>query len=192
MTLSTPADGAESSAASTTPSALTPNGSFTTATDPEGDASTRAWLELAQVARTNATHDPAPGDTVVVVDKTYARVLACHPGGHLLLDDMAEYDDTQAIPERWKWLCTETDNFIGFRNLAEDSFLGHDLWWNFAAQVAVQKGWEHFVLARQQHGYCIQSPFWMSLSPLSARADGAGIEARESEGTLWGFVRVRE
>ncbi len=192
MTQFTHADGAESSAESFTTAGLTPNGSFTPATELEGDVSTRVWLELARVVRTNHTHDPTPGDTVIIVDKTYARVLACHPGGHLILDDITEYDDKQAIPERWQWLCTQTDNFIGFRNLAQDSFLGHDLWWNFAAQVTEQKGWEHFVLTKHQNGYYIQSPFWWSLSPLSARSDGAGIEAVKSDGTLWGFIRVSE
>ncbi|KAJ4158446.1 uncharacterized protein LMH87_008972 [Akanthomyces muscarius] len=90
MTLFTHADGAESSAESFNTASLTPNGAFTPATELEGDVSTRIWLELARAVRTNHTHDPTPGDTVIIVDKTFARVLACHPGGHLILDDITE------------------------------------------------------------------------------------------------------
>ncbi|EGX96962.1 hypothetical protein CCM_01621 [Cordyceps militaris CM01] len=190
MPLSTPADGTESSAEPTTTPGVPPNDAPTPATQEDG--SIRAWFELAKAVRTNDTHDPTPGDTVLIVDKTYARVLACHPGRHLLLDDITEYDNTQAVPERWTWLCTQSDNFIGFRNLAEDSFLGHDLWWNIAAQGTAQKGWEHFVLTKQRDGYHIKSPFWGSLKPLAARLDGAGIEAGQPDGTLWAFVRVSE
>jgi len=177
---------------SNTPASPTPDGSFTPATELEENAFIRVWPELSDAVRNNSTHDPTPGATFIIVDKSYGRVLACHPGGHLLLDDITEYDPNRAIPKRWKWLCTEADNFIGFRNLAEDTFLGHNLWWTFFAHAPIQKGWEHFVLIRRRDGYCIQSPCWWWFRPLSARFDGSGIEARHPDGSLWGFVKVLE
>ncbi|KAJ6785694.1 hypothetical protein PWT90_00987 [Aphanocladium album] len=173
--------------ASSTTAGTTPNGTLTPSTDA---AAVHTWLRVAGSLDSTDTHDPIPGDTVVIVDKTYSRVLACHPGGHLLLDDVAEYDMHEAIPDRWKWLCTERDNFLGFCSVAEETFLGHNFWWNFVAQARVQKGWEHFLLVRQHDGYRVQCPRWGGFEPLAARADGSGIEIGRPECTVWGFVRV--
>ncbi|XWW93088.1 hypothetical protein V2A60_001016 [Cordyceps javanica] len=180
------ADGAESTA---TP---TPGGLSTPTTEVEDAEFIRIWLEVSGALLDDRTHDPTPGDILIIVDKTYSRVLACHPGGHLILDNFAEYDMNQAIPERWKWLCTERDNFIGFRNLAGDCFLGHDIWWNFVARATVQEGWEHFMLIKRRKGYGIQSPFYYKFRPLAALSDGSGIKADEPQGTLWGFIKVGE
>ncbi|EJP61716.1 uncharacterized protein BBA_09357 [Beauveria bassiana ARSEF 2860] len=188
MSQYTDADGIESNL---TPD-LTQNGLLTPNTESEENSSIRVWLELQEAVKRNHMHDPTPGDTLIIVDKTYDRVLACHPGGHLILDNVIEYDMSEPIPERWKWLCTETDGFIGFRSLAENKYLGHDFWWNFVARATAQKGDENFILIKRQNGYRIQSPFWFGFKPISARSDGSGIEAKEPDGTLWGFMEVRE
>ncbi|KAM3449663.1 hypothetical protein MY3296_006747 [Beauveria thailandica] len=177
MSLYTDADGTESNLTTD----LTQDGLLTPNTEYEENLSIRVWLELQQAVKLNHTHDPTPGDILIIIDKSYPRVLACHPGGHLILDNIAEYDMREPIPKRWKWLCTETDGFIGFRSLAENKFLGRDIWWNFAARATVQKGYENFILIKRQFGYRVQSPFWFGFKPLSARSDGSGIEAKQPE-----------
>lgn len=186
MSDTTYADGAES----TTTMGSTHNGLFTPATELNDDASIGIWIELGQG---NATHDPVPGDILIMVDKTYGRVLSRHPAGHLILDNVSEYETTnRPIPMRWKWLCTDTDNFIGFRNLDQDAFLGRDDSWNLVARATAQKGHENFMLVKQRGGYRIQCPHWYGFRPLSARADGAGVEVQPSNGTVWGFIQASE
>ncbi|KAM0666132.1 hypothetical protein ACQRIU_003987 [Beauveria bassiana] len=171
----------------------TPKGSSSTpATAVEEKPWLSAWLRLQLAVKANITHNPTPGDILIIIDSTHPRVLACHPGSHLILDNIDEYDTSQPMPERWKWLCTENDGFLGFRSLAQDTFLGHDSWWNFVARSSAQKRYEHFVLVKYQDGYRIQSPSWFDFKVMSARRDGSGVEAGQPHGTLWGFMQVRE
>lgn len=148
------------------------------------------WLKVSRVIADNSTHDPVPGDTLLIVDKIHGRVLTCRQGGNLSLERISDRDMQQPIPERWQWLCSEKDNFTGFLNVAERRFLGRNMRWNYIAQAGEQQGFENFVLNRRQNGYRILSPDWFSLYPMSARFDGTRIDAHQSDGTLWGFVQV--
>jgi len=133
------------------------------------------------------------GDTLIIVDQTHGkRVLECTPRGHLSLAVIHDYNPECAVPLRCQWRFSERGAHKGFRNLAEDRFLGRNFWWNFVVEGPAQKGWEHFVLDRRRNGYSIQIPWWSGLLPICAREDGAGIETMkgQGEGTSWQFIKV--
>ncbi|KGQ02955.1 hypothetical protein BBAD15_g11816 [Beauveria bassiana D1-5] len=187
----TPAEDAASttSDSSTRASLATPN----TETEESVDfMAIREWLQLSSAGGNNGTDDPLPDDTLAIIDIAHGRVLACHPGGHLRLEEINEAEIDGPIPRRWLWLCTEKDGFTGFQSIAEGGFLGHNLRWNFMAQAPVQNGWEHFVLKRRQTGYWIQTPFFYQLWQVSALRNGSGIETRRDDHSLWCFRRVRQ
>ncbi|KAM3513438.1 hypothetical protein MY11210_002918 [Beauveria gryllotalpidicola] len=173
-------------------SAPPPTGLSTPTTPVEGKPIMAIWLRLQLAVKANMPDDPTPGDTLIIIDNTYGRVLACHPGGHLILDNIDGHDMRNPVPERWKWLCTETEGFIGFRSLTEDKFLGHDVWRNFVVRAIAQGADESFLLIKRRDGYRIQSLSWSKFKPLSARSDGAGVETGQSDGTSWEFMKVRE
>jgi hypothetical protein len=185
MTTSTPTGDTES---------ITTDGATTPATDESGDETLISeWSELSTALQSGKMHNPTTDDILVIVDKTYNRVLTWRPGNRIVLVDIPKRHPGQSIPARCKWRFTESsDGFNGFCNLAECRYLGHNLWWEFMAQAFAQNGWEHFKLMNRGDGYTIQVPYWFSLRPLSARSDGTGIDIGRPNGTLWEFIRVSE
>lgn len=133
---------------------------------------------------------PSPGSKFLIIDHSQNRALVCHHGS-LHLEAMDNIDLQDAVPKHWQWFSTENDGFLGFRNVANGGYLGHDIWWDFYAKVYHHKGWENFSLNRRESGhYWIQTLYWWQQWQVSARSDGGGLFAEERGGTLWRFVKV--
>lgn len=133
--------------------------------------------------------DPCAGDRFIVIDTDRQRALACYDGRLRLV--YMHVDTKGHIPRQWQWSCVEKDGFMGLQNVAGKGFLGHDMWWNFAAKVPHHQGWEYFTMEKCDGGYYwIRAFHWGTPWPLVAQADGSGIVAKRHEGTPWEFVKV--
>jgi hypothetical protein len=114
----------------------------------------------------------------------------CHEG-NLRLKTINLEDLQRHIPEQAQWECKERRGFRGFKNVAEGTFLGHDIWWDFYAKAYHHKGWEDFTLRHREGGlYWIQSLDWWTQRQVSARQDGSGLLRQDDGGTLWEFVKT--
>ncbi|KAJ4152156.1 hypothetical protein NW765_017665 [Fusarium oxysporum] len=60
--------------------------------------------------------------------------------GNLRLEMMNLEDPQRHIPEQAQWKCKERRGLRGFKNVAEGTFLGHDIWWDFYAKVYNYEG----------------------------------------------------
>lgn len=128
--------------------------------------------------------EPEAKQTFLIVDKSTSRALTCH-NGRLYLEDGTD------ATANWQWRCATTGGFLGFENVAEGTFLGHDIWWNIQAKTRHLLGWERFIAEkRSSGGYWIKALNWWTFWQLSARTDNSGLYAERDDGTLWEFVKV--
>jgi hypothetical protein len=134
--------------------------------------------------------DPHHDGKYLILDISHSRALMCH-GGNLRLETINLEDPQRHIPKQAQWECKERGGSRGFKNVAEGTFLGHDIWWNFYAKVYHHKGWEDFALCRREGGlYWIQSLDCRTQRQVSARQDGSGMFRQDDGGTLWEFVKT--
>jgi hypothetical protein len=134
--------------------------------------------------------DPHHDGKYLILDAARNRALTCHEG-HLRLEKINLDHPQQHISEQAQWECNERGGFRGFKSVAEGTFLGHDIWWDFYAKVYHHKGWEDFTLCRREGGlYLIQSLDWWTQRQVSAKEDGSGLFRQDDGGTLWEFVKV--
>lgn len=153
------------------------------------DPSIVEWLHGAQPnhdtfgpLRVTRDADPVAGDTFLIIDANRNLVLTCYRG-------QLRFQVERNVTEHSQWLCTTRDGFFGFRNVAEGSFLGHDIWWNFYAKVHHHRGWESFKTEKRPGGrYWIQALHWWKFWQVSSL--NYGLRAEKDRGTLWEFVRV--
>ena len=118
------------------------------------------------------------------------RALTCH-NGNLRLEQIDLTNPQRHISEQAQWECRERGGFRGFKNVAEGTFLGHNIWWDFYAKVYHHKGWEDFTLRGREGGlYLIQSLDWWTQRQVSAKEDGSGLFRQDEGGTLWEFVKM--
>ncbi|SPJ86977.1 uncharacterized protein FTOL_12002 [Fusarium torulosum] len=134
--------------------------------------------------------DPHHDGKYLILDISHNRALLCHDG-NLRLETINLEDPKRHIQKQAQWECKERGGFRGFKNVAEGTFLGHDIWWNFYAKVYHHKGWEDFTLCHREGGlYWIQSLDWWTQRQVSARQDGSGMLRQDDGGTLWEFVKT--
>ncbi|KAL6924028.1 hypothetical protein ACHAP8_007350 [Fusarium lateritium] len=134
--------------------------------------------------------DPHHDGRYIILDVSRSRALTCHDG-HLRLEAINLHHPHRHVSEQAQWECNERGGFRGFKNIAEGTFLGHDIWWDFYAKVYHHKGWEDFTLCRREGGlYLIQSLDWWTQRQVSAKKDGSGLFRQDDGGTLWEFVKV--
>lgn len=93
----------------------------------------------------------------------------------------------------WHWHCVENAGWLGFRNAASGTFLGHDMWQNIIARVYKHQGWEFMTVrpALERKGWYLMVTHWEKLHKINY-LEGPGVfEAKNPmEGTVWEFVRV--
>ncbi|RGP74047.1 dynamin family [Fusarium sporotrichioides] len=134
--------------------------------------------------------DPHHDGRYIILDASRSRALTCHDG-HLRLEAIDLNIPHRHMSKQAQWECNERRGFRGFKNIAEGTFLGHDIWWDFYAKVYHHKGWEDFTLRRREGGlYLIQSLDWWTQRQVSAKEDGSGLFRQDDGGTLWEFVKV--
>ncbi|XEU95997.1 hypothetical protein FSHL1_001282 [Fusarium sambucinum] len=73
-------------------------------------------------------------DQYIILDVSRSRALTCHDG-HLRLEAIDLHHPHRHVSEQTQWECNERGGFSGFKNIAEGTFLGHDIWWDFYAKV---------------------------------------------------------
>ncbi|KAM0198973.1 hypothetical protein ACHAPI_003417 [Fusarium lateritium] len=143
---------------------------------------------LGLTRKSNPHHD----GKYLIYDISRSRVLTCHDG-HLRLEPIDLEKPQKHISEQAQWECNERDGFRGFKNIAQGTFLGHDIWWDFYAKVYHHKGWEDFTLCHKEGGvYLIQTLDWWTQRQVSAKEDGNGLFRQDNGGTLWEFIKVTD
>ncbi|KAL4728191.1 hypothetical protein ACLX1H_004932 [Fusarium chlamydosporum] len=136
--------------------------------------------------------DPHHDGKYIILDVSRSRALMCHQG-NLRLETIDLANSQRHISEQAQWQCSEMRGFRGFKNIAEGTFLGHDIWWDFYAKVYHHKGWEDFTLRRREGGlYVIQSLDWWTQRYVSSKEDGSGLCRQDEEGTLWEFIKIQD
>ena len=134
--------------------------------------------------------DPHHDGKYIILDVANNRALTCH-NGNLRMERFDLTNPRRHISEQAQWECRERGGFRGFKNVAEGTFLGHDIWWDFYAKVYHHKGWEDFTLCGRKGGlYLIQSLDWWTQRQVSAKEDGSGLFRQDEGGTLWEFVKM--
>ncbi|KAH7232885.1 hypothetical protein BKA59DRAFT_487448 [Fusarium tricinctum] len=134
--------------------------------------------------------DPHHDGKYLILDVSRSRALTCYDG-HLYLKPIDLKGPQRHIPKQAQWECNERGGFRGFKNVAEGTFLGHDIWWDFYAKVYHHKGWEDFTLCHREGGlYLIQTLDWWTQRQVSAKEDGNGLFRQDDGGTLWEFIKV--
>ncbi|KAJ4259012.1 hypothetical protein NW764_016278 [Fusarium oxysporum] len=83
--------------------------------------------------------DPHHDGKYLILDVSHNCTLMCHEG-NLRLEMMNLEDPQRHIPEQAQWKCKERRGLRGFKNVAEGTFLGHDIWWDFYAKVYNYEG----------------------------------------------------
>ncbi|KAK3347943.1 hypothetical protein B0H65DRAFT_160039 [Neurospora tetraspora] len=95
----------------------------------------------------------------------------------------------------WHWHCVETSGWLGFRNAASGTFLGHDMRQNIIASAYKHNGWEWMTVrpTPEGKGGYLMVTHWEKLYKIEFLKDRGGLVARDTkevEGTVWEFVRV--
>lgn len=169
---------------------------------------------------------PVPGQTFILLEASTGRALTLIDGNLRLAyvpdPELMSVSDQQLHPNpsaagstapqcvttkgqcNWHWHCVETSGWLGFRNAASGTFLGHDMWQNIIARVYRHQGWEWMTVRpapistssmegkRLGFGWYLMVTHWEKLYKinfLEARG-GAFVATDSSEGTVWEFVRV--
>lgn len=146
------------------------------ANEPRSDATT-----IKEVTR---RADPAAGETYLIIVKNQGRALTCYNG-------RLSFEDETGAGKHSQWICTWRHGFFGFQNVAEGTYLGHDIWWDFYAKVRHHRGWECFKTEKRPGGgYWLQALYWTRFYQVSARANGHGLHSEKETGTLWEFVKI--
>lgn len=168
---------------------------------------------------------PVPGQTFILLEASTGRALTLIDGNLRLahvpdpelisvsdkphLNPLAGSADQCVTTTKgqcnWHWHCVETVGWLGFRNAASGTFLGHDIWQNIIARVHKHQGWEWMTVRpapistsveaqgkRLGFGWYLMVTHWEKLYKinfLEARG-GAFVATDSAEGTVWEFVEV--
>ncbi|KAH8666152.1 hypothetical protein BGZ61DRAFT_302500, partial [Ilyonectria robusta] len=126
---------------------------------------------------------PQAGDTFIIVDKAYGRAIT-------VIEGRPKLETSANRAGSWRWLCTEKDGFLGFRNTVSGRYLGHNIWWNMVVDGWSHKAWEHFHARRQEcGGYTLLAPDWFTMRQISI-GEGNTLVAGSEGGTVWEFIKV--
>ncbi|KAI9899672.1 hypothetical protein N3K66_006133 [Trichothecium roseum] len=130
--------------------------------------------------------DPTAGETYLIVVRNQGRALTCYNG-------RLSFEDETGAGKHSQWTCTWRHGFFGFRNVAEGTYLGHDVWWDFYAKVRHHRGWECFKTEKRPGGgHWLQALYFTRFYQVSAKKGGGhgGLHAEKETGTLWEFVKI--
>ncbi|KAK3953297.1 hypothetical protein QBC32DRAFT_258253 [Pseudoneurospora amorphoporcata] len=155
---------------------------------------------------------PFPGQTYILLEASTGRALTLIDGNLRLvhvpdpdlisITDQSHIDLTDssvAVPTcakgqcNWHWHCVETAGWLGFRNAASGTFLGHDMWQNIVAKAYRHNGWEWMAVrptpgGPEGKGWHLLVTHWEKLYRIKFLEGGAFVAMDSTEGTVWEFV----
>ncbi|KAL0468215.1 hypothetical protein QR685DRAFT_564402 [Neurospora intermedia] len=159
--------------------------------------------------------DPQPNQNFILLEALTGRALTLIDGNlrlvHVPDPDLISLTDRKAADPylfpnsgaeqpcivkgqcNWHWHCVETAGWLGFRNAASGTYLGHDMWQNIIARVYKHQGWEFMTVrpALERKGWYLMVTHWEKLHKINY-LEGPGVFKAENpmEGTVWEFVKV--
>ena len=164
---------------------------------------------------------PLPGQTFILLEASTGRALTLIDGNlrlvHVPDPDLISITDNSnsnsnsntsssdiSVPPcvakgqcNWHWHCVETAGWLGFRNAASGTFLGHDMWQNIIARVYKHNGWEWIAVrpapgGPEGKGWYLMVTHWERLYKIKfLEQQGGALVAMDSvDGTVWEFVGV--
>ncbi|KAH6974198.1 hypothetical protein BKA56DRAFT_733848 [Ilyonectria sp. MPI-CAGE-AT-0026] len=132
-------------------------------------------------------HDAAPqaGDTYIIKERVHGRVIT-------VIEGRLQLETRPNRAGSWRWLCTEKDGFLGFRNTVSGRYLGHNSSWNMVVNAMNHKHWENFHARRQPvGGYTLLAPHWSTMRQISIGEDNT-LVAGDERGTVWEFMKLED
>ncbi|KAL2692443.1 hypothetical protein Neosp_002852 [[Neocosmospora] mangrovei] len=133
---------AEKSTSTTTDSILTPDEATVTDENPRYSHNYEA---------------PWPGNEYIILEKNTNRAITLTKDGLCLEDDEKDPNANK------KWLCVDSNNYIGFFNPKANVYMGHDGKDGLRATAVVLKGWEQMTPRHHPNGgYQLLMPYWSS------------------------------
>ncbi|PHH73844.1 hypothetical protein CDD80_3534 [Ophiocordyceps camponoti-rufipedis] len=128
---------------------------------------------------------PWPGKTFIIRSRSDGRVIT-------LLDGKVLPIAMDGNMGSYYWTCVEVDMFLGFRNKASTTYLGHNGQGLVRATAPHHKQWEHFAAWKHPEGG------WELLMTLDGKKlklgfgkDGERLEASSGKkGDQWEFIEV--
>ena len=150
------------------------------------EASTGRALTLID-GNLRLVHVPDP-DLISITDSSPSSSSASSNGGSIPPCEVAKGQCN------WHWHCVETAGWLGFRNAASGTFLGHDMWQNIIARVYKHQGWEWMAVrpAPDGKGWYLMVTHWERLYKVKflEQKGGAFVAMDSVDGTVWEFVKV--
>ncbi|ESA41912.1 hypothetical protein NCU06081 [Neurospora crassa OR74A] len=159
--------------------------------------------------------DPQPNQSFILLEASTGRALTLIDGNltlvHVPDPDLISLTDQKGsdpylFPNsgaeqpcivkgqcNWHWHCVENAGWLGFRNAASGTFLGHDMWQNIIARVYRHQGWEFMTVrpALERKGWYLMVTHWEKLHKINFLEERrAFVATNPEEGTVWEFVRV--
>ncbi|KAK4221024.1 hypothetical protein QBC38DRAFT_492923 [Podospora fimiseda] len=146
-----------------------------------------------------STQDPRFKGSVPVRDKTFILTDTDFKYALTLLNgqlQFVKYDpDDQHKPWTgcWLWKCVEKDGWLGFRNVASGTYLGHNGKGVFHAVQKHHKRWEWFCARHdaEERGYVLLTGLWETLAKVGIEGEGELATVRmvtDGEPMVWKFV----
>lgn len=133
---------------------------------------------------------PWPGSTFLIRHMTTGRLLTLSHGSVTLSPA------TSLLGSSIHWTCVETKGWLGFRNTASGSFLGHNSRGFLCCSAGKHQGWENFcVRARPEGGCVLLMQHYERLWHVGTKVEGGReVLAKVSDGgeggLTWEFVKV--
>lgn len=159
---------------------------------------------------------PLPDQTFILLDSSTGRALTLTDGklglAHVPDSELISISDKPdravvAVPPcvtkgqcAWYWHCIETSGWLGFRNKASGTFLGHDIGGRKIFATAYKHNeWEWMAVRPapgEKEGWYLMMQHWWKLHKIQFLKDRREFAMRETrglqevEGTVWEFVRA--
>lgn len=127
---------------------------------------------------------PWPGSTYIIVDRAQGRAIT-------MIDGRLSLESDACATGSATWACVENKGWLGFRNTASGTYMGHDGRKNIYAAKTRHQAWEFIVPRRcPDGGYLLMTTHYDLLLQMSIGDDGRSLVARADGGTVWEFIKV--
>lgn len=133
---------------------------------------------------------PWPGSTYIIRSYHKHHILT-------LSNDTLQLKEEVVDGVDWQWKCVQKDGWLGFKNTATSTYLGHNNGGGFIATARSHQGWEQFCARRcPDGGYLLLNIHWWKLWKMDTGESGTlkqtemGEQAKCEDGSLWEFVKL--
>lgn len=146
-------------------------------------SSSQDWERRVQV--------PSPGKSFMITDRTCEHALSLQ-SGNLKLIGLANANNF-GTAGCWVWECVENNGWLGFKNWASGTYLGHNGSQIMWAERKHHKGHEQFCVRQVDGGYVLLMESWGKLGKVAAvdeKRDPKWKVVLEGKPVVWNFVKV--